>query len=147
MITVVDNYRSFDISFDSNDEQFYAISNKYDTDCKSKSFAAVKGKIDEYIKTNATFHPFQIFNKSGEIQKVVGIRKDKKFWIEKNGSRSQLSNYSEKDWFIYSPEVDEILAKRKEIGRKISELYKEQDQLNFLGYKTVRDIKPDYITE
>jgi len=147
MKTIVDNYRSFDITFDTDDEQFYAISDKYDTDCKSKSFSAVKGKIDEYIKANATFHPFQIFNRNGEIYKVVGIRKDKRFMIEKNGSKTQLSDYNEIDWFVYSPEVDEMIAKRKAINEKISQLNKEQRELDFSGYKTVRDVKPDYIIE
>jgi hypothetical protein len=98
MKVTIENYRGFEILFDTNHERFQCIITEDHTK-ESKSYPAVKKFIDEYMKDNQSFKPFYIesipgsYNDRGTL-KIVGIRKDKRFITEdKNGNKGQVSEY------------------------------------------------------
>lgn len=72
------NYRGWEISFDTDKEEFYCLSNEYDNDVNKKSFSASKKYIDDYIKLNKEFKPFFVTSKDSRERKIkiVGVRKD-----------------------------------------------------------------------
>ena len=153
MITLITEYRGWEIFFDTDKEEFYTVSNEYDKDNTKKYFASTKKFIDDYIKENNEFKPIlvqkqQSMHSDGEIIKLIGIRKDGSFMYEdKNGKKQQLSKYNETDYFLINPENDEPFKKiaelekrRDEIGSKIKEIKKtiikvdvKQVKKNLLG--------------
>ena len=52
MKTLIENYRGFEIFFDTDNENFYSVSDKYDRQETKKSYASAKKSIDDYIKYN-----------------------------------------------------------------------------------------------
>jgi len=143
----IEQYRGFDISFNPDKEEFNGLSDSYDSELSSKSFSAVKSKIDQYIKDNTTFRPFWVVDVSGynkgEKLRVVGIRKDKRFMAEKSdGTKCQISDHNEKDYVEYKPEMDAIFEEIKKVGAKIGVLQKEKVAIEkTLTGKMLRDIK------
>lgn len=137
MRTLITEYRGWEIFFDTEKEEFYTVSSQYDKDISKKSFASTKKFVDDYIKENNNFKPIlvqkepSIFN-SGEIIKLIGIRKDGDFMYEdKDGVKHRLSSYSEKDYFLLNPEneepfkkISELEKKREKIGDEIKEIKK-----------------------
>jgi hypothetical protein len=121
MKILIENYRKWEIYFDTDSEEFYTLSNQYDKENTKKSFASTKKYIDDYIKENSSFKPvmvqkFETTFSSAEIIKLVGIRKDNKFMYEdKNGKIKQLSTYDEKNYFLVNTENDKIELKIKEL--------------------------------
>ena len=128
MITLITEYRGWEIFFDTDKEEFYTVSNEYDKDNTKKYFASTKKFIDDYIKENNEFKPIlvqkqQSMHSDGEIIKLIGIRKDGSFMYEdKNGKKQQLSKYNETDYFLINPENDNAFA-------RISELRKQQEKI------------------
>jgi hypothetical protein len=121
----IENYRGWDISFSPADETFLAYSNDFDESNIKKSFSATKKYIDDFIKENNNFKPVWVekldrsWRKDKKI-KLIGIRKDQRFVFEgEKGKIEQLSEYSEKDYFIFNPDnqkyYDEIDAIEKEM--------------------------------
>lgn len=139
----IETYRRFDIFFDTEAEAFSSIVhevNKF-SDAKvlkeSKSYAAVKKAIDEYIKENNTFEPFFVrikpskhyFDEDKRRIKIVGIRKDNRFIAEdRNGKRFQVSEYDEKDYILERTEdvihfatIAALQVEQDEIRKKIKQ--------------------------
>ena len=56
---LIENYRGFDIEFDTQYEKFQCVCTEEDSK-ESSSFAAIKKFIDEYKKQNADFKPFWV---------------------------------------------------------------------------------------
>jgi uncharacterized protein YutD len=115
----IEDYRGFEITFDTDDETFRAVNDNYDTERKKKTYSSVKKDIDDYIKANADFKPFLIQQKikHGRIKssnfdpiRVVGLRKDGRFMIERNGKVEQLSDYDIRDYCVYNPQNDILKA-------------------------------------
>jgi hypothetical protein len=127
----IENHRGFEISFDPEDEKFWYLSEKYDTESSSKSFAAIKKAIDDFIKENKEFKPFWIENSLSYLYgdkklKVVGIRKDGAFIVEnERKEKKQLSKHSEGGYILYNEANDKIRLDIAELESKLFELQKE----------------------
>jgi hypothetical protein len=133
----IENYRGWDILFDTEKESFYVVSNQFDRDETKKSFASAKKYIDDFIKENLKFEPFWIekpatmWSKAMKV-KVIGIRKDKRFVYETKEGVAQLSEYDEKDYFLFNEDnisvyrqMDELKLKKEEIDNQYKELEKK----------------------
>jgi hypothetical protein len=128
MKTIIEEYRGFEINFDTNKEMFYALSDDFDTDFYKKSYSAVKNYIDSFIKENSQFRPFKIISKPGlynrdaEIE-IIGIRKDGRFiYKDKDGNKKQLSVYCEDKYMIPHKDDDinlELLNKNRAQIKKL----------------------------
>lgn len=113
----IENYRGFDIEFETRNESFTCVVGEQ-TRFEKQSYSAVKKSIDEYKTKNAAFEPFKIMNspisgygiESG-VHEVVGIRKDERFvYINSNGEKKQIPDYNEKDIILYDPSFEPILV-------------------------------------
>lgn len=110
MKITIENYRGFDIEFDTDYEKFQCIVSEDNTK-ESKSFSAVKKFVDDYKKDNQNFNPFYVVSNpqnrmycEKERLKIIGIRNDGRFMAEtKNGDKKQISDYDLKDYIL---EVD-----------------------------------------
>jgi hypothetical protein len=123
---LIETYRGFDIEFDTECEKFQCICTEEEAK-ESKSFAAVKGFVDEYKKANQGFKPFWIEGKyddswkRGEKHKVIGLRKDNRFVIENpDGTKDQISDYDIKYYMLfkesnvqYKSQLDDLEAAKK----------------------------------
>lgn len=147
MKVLIENYRGWEISFDTEKESFCCYSSNYDRDEKRQSFASTKKWIDDFLKENKTFKPFWVESKpnmlnSGKL-KIIGIRKDGKFLYEgKNGEKAQLSLYNEKDFILYNPENEKFKLEASELReqievlrQKISEALNKMDFVELSEYK------------
>jgi len=107
MKITIENYRGFDIEFDTNCEKFQCIVSDDNTK-ESKSFSAVKKFIDGYKKDNQNFKPFYVVSspknrmyRKKERLKIIGIRKDGRFMAEtKSGDKKQISNHELEDYIL-----------------------------------------------
>lgn len=114
-IILIENYRGFDIEFNTANEKFQCIITD-DAVKESVSFAATKKFIDDYRKTNQDFNPFWIesspdsaFVKKGKLR-VVGIRKDGRFVAEDaNGNKIQIPDYNLNDYILVKPENQDLI--------------------------------------
>ncbi len=111
----IENYRGFDIYFDTDAELFQCICTEENAK-ESKSYLAVKKFVDEYKKANQEFKPFwaEAIPSSGYSgkYKIIGIRKDGRFVAEnqKTGEHEQISDYTAKNYMIVYPENVEVLT-------------------------------------
>lgn len=138
MRVLIENYRGWEIHFDTDKEEFYTISNEYDTDKTKKSYTAAKKFIDDYIKENSEFKPIKVethpsHHNNREVITLIGIRKDGAFMYEdEKGQKKQLSTYNEKDYFLQNHLNEPIFAVIEALNIKINELrqqVKEQEKL------------------
>jgi hypothetical protein len=131
MRVLIETYRGFEISFDSSNEKFWYLSERYDTESSSKSFAAIKKGVDDFIKDNKDFKPFWIENDLNKNYgykklKIIGIRKDGAFVFENSkGEKEQLSKHIESDYILYNEANDELRVDIAELENKVTELNKE----------------------
>lgn len=153
MITEVDKYRGWEISFDTEKETFLAYSSEYDREQIKKSYSAVKKFIDDFIKENAKFNPVEVHyspknygsSKLGKF-KIIGIRLDGRFIAEKSsGEKFQISDYDLKDIIIYQEENLKIIEKWKEMEDKASKLMVEAKKYldENLKVKTLKEYKAE----
>lgn len=128
----IQDYRGFGIYFDTEKSTFHCDHADY-SDLKTKqSFEAIKKYIDDFLKDNAEFKPFVVFNESvlafervmpnKRFLSVVGLRKDKRYVTEDKG---QISEYSEKDYFLYRESFQERIDQIKQINEEFSAIRKE----------------------
>lgn len=102
----IENYRGWDISFDTDKEMFHYVSSDYDADGKKISYTAAKKFIDDFIKENQTFKAFWVEGvpdayKRGLKLKIVGVRKDGRFISEnEKGEKDQVSDYYLSDYML-----------------------------------------------
>lgn len=106
MTVKIEEYRGWDIYFNTDNETFCAQSFEYDRSETKKSFASAKKHIDDFIKENLEFKPIwievpeSIHRRRSKI-KLIGIRKDGRFVYEdKDGNKEQLLGYDEKDYIL-----------------------------------------------
>ena len=124
----IENYRGWQISFDTEKETFYCHSEQWDRDENKKSYASTKKWIDDFIKENETFKPVWIETKptsynSEKRIKLIGLRKDGKFIYEdEKGEKKQLSQYEEKNYILYNPENDKYREEAKKIDAEMEQL-------------------------
>lgn len=147
MKILIENYRNWQIFFDTDSENFYA-----DTDDQiskeKKSYAAAKKYIDDFIKENRNFKPIQVelmpsmYSSHNKIT-LTEIRKDGAFIYEdRDGSKKQFSVYSEDSYFLVDPNNEVHFNKLKELYSKIEELQNQIKETENLVVKvTVKEIK------
>ncbi len=124
MKALIETYRGFDIMFDTESEKFYTVSSVDDIDQTKPSYASVKKWIDDYVKANRTFKPFEVTDSYGNCRKVVGIRKDGAFVFD-NGNYSKAKHSL--DCLFVKPDgyesikanIDAIEKERRELGSKL----------------------------
>ena len=143
MRVLIENYRAWEIYFDTDKEEFYTVSNEYDTQQTKKSYASAKKYIDDYLKENQNFKPIKVqkmssIYSSGEVITLIGLRKDGAFMYEDaKCNKQQLSKYNESDYFLVNSENDPIF-------KELELLYKEEKELAAkIKYASSKVIKLD----
>lgn len=125
MEITIENYRGYEIRFNTNRETF--VCDIDDERSVKKSFGALKKFIDRFIKDNDVFNKFKIiaspnprFNKR-RVVTVIGQRKDGRFiGQDEKGDKFQISDYDLKQYCLYeeslNPYFEELeLIKQKNI--------------------------------
>lgn len=149
-VILIDNYRGWDILFHKESETFYAAIDNYSRE--KRSYSSAKKFIDEYIKDNFNFNPVvvqkepSIYN-DGEKITLIGIRKDEVFIaIDKDGVKTRLSSYDEKEYFIFDERNESVfldIKYLKEEREKINEkIKKAQERIIKI---TVADFKKELL--
>ncbi len=116
----IEKYRGYEIEFDTDTELF--LSDVGNEGKESKTLSGAKKQVDDYIKQNATFVPFEIISTQwGNFKPLIltGIRKDKRF-VDSAGD--QFSESDEKGAFV----VEHTLL--KEVNEEVERLQKEQEE-------------------
>jgi hypothetical protein len=134
MRVLIEEYRGWEIFFDTENEDFYTTSNEYDRQQSKRSYASTKKYIDDFLKENLNFKPFKIqrvrtYFSNEDTLEVVGMTKHGVFiYIDRNGKRVQLSKYSEGEYFKQDPinesvfkAISQLYEKNKEIEKMIRE--------------------------
>jgi hypothetical protein len=135
MQALIEEYRGWEIFFDTEKENFYTTAEKFDYQTTKKSYASAKKFIDDFIKDNMNFKPVMIQTKHGDPRKLIGIRKDGRFIYEGwQGKPVQLESYHENDYFL----VDEV---NDPIFKKIKELEAQQEQLRLEVIEQLKHLK------
>jgi hypothetical protein len=148
----ITNYRGYSISFNTETETF--LSDIGNDGTEKKSFAATKKAIDDFIKDNQVFVPFEIMDlywDGGRLKKIIGIRKDGKFVYEHNGKKEQLTEYNAEHSYLRSDweqfdrtELNKLIVEKELIEEKIRIIRNQEKE--FLATKpTLKDLKPKYL--
>lgn len=131
----VENYRGWDISFDTEKENFYAESDEYDRGETKKSFAAAKKFVDDFIKENLDFKPVWVEVTANSYRdakkiKLIGIRKDGRFVYEdEKGEKQQMSDYNEKDYILCNPENDVFYKQIADCNARVKVIDEERKEI------------------
>lgn len=119
----IETYRGVDIEFDTANERFVSIITD-GFEKETASYSAVKKFIDEYRKTNDGFKPFfvverpsdNMFRDAHKAVRVVGIRKDNRFIIEKeDGRKDQMSSHDEENYILFKASNESKFAELRSI--------------------------------
>ncbi|TXH55451.1 MAG: hypothetical protein E6Q97_08835 [Desulfurellales bacterium] len=150
----IELYRGFDISLNTESGAFVAIGSAYDTQSTHSSLNAARRAVDDFIKANVIFEPFDIYKTGGyggngmwQAHRVVGIRKDGAFVLEKDGNRWQLSSYDEKEFSITPPDpakVEQIAQLTQRIGELQDQRRAIEGELNDAGGQWAKDARGKY---
>lgn len=144
---LIEEYRKWEIFFDTDKEEFYTVSNEFDKENVKKSYAATKKFIDDYIKDNFEFKPVQVQNlkttySNQRVMTLIGIRKDGLFMCEEKGKKSQFSKYDEDSFFLVNEdnnvlfkEIEELMAERDAIDNKIKAVEKKVVKVTVADYR------------
>ena len=146
-LTIVDNYRGFEINFSTDNERF-SFSFDEGSWHEKQSYAACKTKIDSFLKDNANFKPFKIRDKnSGTVHDVIGIRKDEKFiFINYKGEKDQLPEYNENSYVIFDESDDVVYGRIAIIESEIDDLKQRiKDEKSKIQRPTLKEIKKQYL--
>jgi len=154
MRVLIENYRGWEIYFNTDKEEFYTVSNEYDKQETKRSYASSKKYIDDYIKSNNVFKPIKVQKmptmfSEGKVITLIGIRKDKAFMYEdEEGRKQQLSIYDERDYFIvdsrndvYFKRIAELAIERKKIDDEVNEIEKSVIKVD------VKQIRQNFLNE
>ena len=144
---LIEDYRKWEIFFDTDKEEFYTVSNEYDKDGTKKSFAATKKFIDDYIKDNFKFTPVKVQNvatiyQKARVKTLIGMRKDGVFMCEEDGTKSQFSKYDEAQYFLADDandavfkEIEDLISERKALDDRIKELDNKVIKVSVAEYR------------
>lgn len=154
MKTEVDNYRGWEITFDTDKESFTAYSNTHDSEVEKPSYASIKKYIDDFLKDNQNFKPFMVeydptgYSSREKSVKVIGLRKDNAFVGEdENGKKFQIGKYEEDSYILAVPENVAVVAEYKRLldeADKYRDLAKKYIEKN-LKRKTLLEIKKELL--
>lgn len=157
MKVTIEVYRKFNIQFDTEIEKFIAVHNleNSEKELSSKYFGALKKNIDEFIKSNFKFKPFEIcshpkehFSKRFDGWTVVGIRKDKRLILESpEGEKSQISDYQLSDYVVFTEDnikhLEQLksLKEQRKIAEKDFKMLEDEivEEMKLIDLKTYRD--------
>lgn len=145
MQVLIENYRGWEIFFDTDKENFYTTAEEYDYETTKKSFASAKKFIDDFLKNNIKFTPIWVQRvDSSEPIKLIGIRKDGRFVYESRDEKPrQLESYYEDNYFLVDDENDKHFAKIKELESEISanrQIISEiKDRIKKVGLDTLKE--------
>lgn len=152
MRVLIEVYRKWEIFFDTNKEEFYTVSNEYDTEKVKRSYASSKKFIDDYIKENQDFKPVWVQNERDSFanldkKKLIGLRKDGAFMYEDaKGDKHQLSKYNEKDYFLVNEANDPIFKAIEDLEDQRDALFQKIKELRTQVIKvTVKQFKEEYL--
>lgn len=151
MRKIIENYRGFDIEFDTEKEIFISIISDKDENSKtSSSYSSVKKYIDDYVKNNQTFKPFYIIKNPKQLFvpekriKITGIRKDGRFVGEDDkGNKTQISSYDESNFIIKNQINDYLLEELEQHEKMIEEtrLKNNQKRNEIIGKMNIITLK------
>jgi len=153
---LIENYRGFDIEFETSNERFQCVCTEEDTK-ESASFAAIKKFVDDYKKSNQDFKPFWIeptptdYYKDKAL-KVVGIRKDNRFVAEdKDGNKEQISDSYLSSYMLLKEENKEYMAelkeqKQKEEAQRIENNQTRNNIIAKMNIVTLKDYKKELLS-
>lgn len=154
MKTIIENYRGFEIYFDTDYEVFQCICTEEDNK-ESKSFSAVKKFIDDYKKDNHGFSPFLVdpnpdrnysFSEKKQIR-IIGVRKDGRFVAKKeDGSKIQVSDYDLNDYIIYKAENEPFFEELNDLSdlvekQRLENNARKKEILSKMNIVTLKDYK------
>lgn len=147
---LIENYRGFDIEFDTDYEKFKCICTE-EKSKESPSFAAVKKFVDEYKKENQGFNPFWIESTPDNYVYnrllVIGIRKDGRFIAENSKKEKiQISDYDISRYILVKPENEKAMKllsdlKEKEEKQREENKNTRKDIIATLNIVTLKDYK------
>ena len=149
MRVLIENYRGFDIWFDTEKEIFYAASDSQDVGKEKRSYSAAIKYVDDFIKENSVFEPFWVIDVTGYKKRVVGIRKDGYFIEEEEkGDKSKISSWDESKFFEYTPEKQDSLFEEIDgIQNQIENLVKIKREIQgklFVDCLNLKSLKDKY---
>lgn len=155
-VITIENYRGFDIEFNTANEQFQCIVTDEVTK-ESNSFSAIKKFIDEYKKSNQGFKPFYVIRTpdyygSYERIKIIGIRKDKRFITQDGDKKGQLSEYNENNYMLEKESNNLFIQKLKTLEKEMDEYRlkmneKRKEIKAKLDITTVKEYKQSLLSE
>jgi hypothetical protein len=142
MQVTIENYRGFEISFDTEKETFLSYSTEWDRDMAKKSYAASKKWVDDFIKENSTFKSVLAAPVIGSYTNktkitLTGMRKDNRFMAEDAKGQFQISEHDEDKYAVYDPSHDAIKDRYDAYTKQISDLRDEQKRYLKENYKPV----------
>lgn len=147
MRVLIENYRKWEIFFDTEAESFYTASDWYDRQATKASYASIKKFIDDFIKDNMEFKPvfverYDNFRK--EKVRLVGLKKDKCFMYEdEKGVRKQMSKYDERYYYLSNSDNEKQYEVIKQLEEKVTALRKqireEEEKIIKVSLDEIRD--------
>lgn len=146
MVVLIENYRGVDILFDSDNERFtysYDVGNQ----SEKQTFSSCKKSIDDYYKNNSSFQPFLVRCKStGNVLKIVGIRKDNRLVSEVDGYRSQVSDWDESYYIEFDESHNEKYLEIELLKKEIKDLEEKilKTKKTITG-KSLKELKQKYL--
>lgn len=148
----IENYRGWNISFDTEAESFFAQSDEYDMRQSKKSFASAKKYVDDFIKENVHFEPVWVerlgsAHKSSGRVKLIGLRKDRRFIYEDSvGNKQQMSEFEERNYIICNEANESI---KPAIADCYARIYEIENEIKSLDAKLIKvglqSLKAKYI--
>lgn len=131
MTALIETYRGFEISFDTDKETFIAYSNDYDKEGQKRSFSSVKKWVDDFLKENEVFKQVLLIGRIGTYKSkdkitLIGVRKDGRFVVQNPKNIEQLSKYDEEEYCLYDPKHDPVYEKWEWFNQQIANLKGEQ---------------------
>jgi hypothetical protein len=153
MAVLIEKYRGHEIYFNTSDESFYCDGIHDYLSRVRKSFSAIRKDIDEYIKHNQKFEPFDAISIGtmgiGDKITITGIRKDGRFvYDDGDGKSQQLSDYDIKSYFVYNEKDEPIYSairandvSKQEFIRQFNQ--KNKELLLQLRVENIKSRKPE----
>ena len=153
---LIDNYRGFDIEFETINEKFKCIITD-ELVKESISFSEIKKFVDEYKKTNQDFKPFYVesnpdrYSFKNSKLKIIGVRKDGRFVAENSqGEKVQVYDYDIEDYMLYKQENEHALKLLSDLLEKVENQRVENNQIrkdiiSTINIVTLKDFKSTLI--
>jgi hypothetical protein len=135
----IETYRGCNIHFNASEDEFFCPTVR----C-SGSFKDVRKKIDDFLKDQETFTPFEVeqhYSYDVEITTIVGILENG-MYITATGCH--VSEYDCGRLILRNPDNDAVREELKKIWMEIQRLHRKYDEVQKAGIKgtLLKDYKP-----